>query len=190
MSPVLRWLAGITNDLSAWLPWFANAAFNGALRLAPLIILVAFFRYPPSTIGLNRLPVKLILVLLLGTWVIGQLGDDPTEPVSTWPLWFALHLLINAGHEELLHRGWIIPRLRALGLRPFDAIGLSAFLFGASHIPSALLQPDTDSLGHLTLIYPSGIVWGYLWIRTRSLWACIIWHASILVVGNLFNPFI
>lgn len=189
--PALHRAAEFSSDPSAWYGWFDNAAANAALLLIPVAALAFVFRTPPSELGLLRFPGRLVLALLVGTWVIGAIGDSPTEPVAHWPLWLVLGLLINAGPEELLYRAWLIPRLRGLRLRPFDAIGISAFLFGASHIPGRMARGESffDTLDVVSLIYPSGIVWGYLWIRTQSLWACIVWHASILVVGNMFNPF-
>lgn len=184
-------LAELASDPTKWYGWFDNAVVNGALLLLPVLLVAAVFRTSLSDLGLLRFPGRLVLVLLVGTWMIGTMGDSPTEPLGHWPAWLLLGLLINAGPEELLYRSWLIPRLGGLGLRPFEAVGVSSFLFAASHVPGRMARGESllDAADALTLIYPSGIVWGYLWIRTRSLWACVFWHASILVVGNMFNPF-
>ena len=68
--------------------------------------------------------------------------------------------------EELLFRGVILRRLQASGTAP-RAVVLSSLLFGAIH-----LNP-WQFLG----AFSGGLLLGWIYVRTRSLWLCIAGHA-------------
>jgi membrane protease YdiL (CAAX protease family) len=65
-----------------------------------------------------------------------------------------------------------------------------AVLFSAMHIPSHLAQPsDAPWWTLIPLIpglQPTGLIWGYLCYRTRSIWPGVLWHTSFMTLGVLF----
>ncbi|MDO5510634.1 MAG: type II CAAX endopeptidase family protein [Weeksellaceae bacterium] len=69
--------------------------------------------------------------------------------------------------EELLFRGFILRGMKNYGVNPWIAIPLSAFLFGAAHMnPWQLL-----GAGFI------GLILGYIYWKTASLWLVIFLHA-------------
>ncbi|WP_226163213.1 CPBP family intramembrane glutamic endopeptidase, partial [Hymenobacter terricola] len=79
--------------------------------------------------------------------------------------------------EELLFRGVILQGLLR-SQRPWVAIGQSALLFGIMHFNPA------QSLNALFI----GLLFGWLYYRTRSLWLCIASHClfNALAFGSRF----
>lgn len=78
--------------------------------------------------------------------------------------------------EELLFRGVLLQGLLH-NYRPWVAIGQSAILFGLIHFNPA--QSLSAAFG--------GLLLGWLYYRTRSLWICIIVHAlhNLLAFGSM-----
>ncbi|GAB3237211.1 hypothetical protein GCM10027346_28500 [Hymenobacter seoulensis] len=81
--------------------------------------------------------------------------------------------------EEVLFRGVILQALLR-AYRPWVAIGQSALLFGIIHFNPA------QSLGTALI----GVVLGWLYYRTRSLWLCISIHAlnNLLAFASMIWP--
>ncbi|WP_460621728.1 lysostaphin resistance A-like protein [Hymenobacter tenuis] len=81
--------------------------------------------------------------------------------------------------EEVLFRGVILQALLRT-YRPWVAIGQSALLFGIIHFNPA------QSLGTALI----GVVLGWLYYRTRSLWLCISIHAlnNLLAFASMIWP--
>ena len=105
--------------------------------------------------------------------------------------YYAIQLLINALPEELAARGLILQRWLALTGSPSTAITVATVWFAAMHAPYLLLQDGDLTLAQsLRWLFfagqPTGIVWGYIMYRTRSLWPGILWHASYTVLGHVF----
>ena len=69
--------------------------------------------------------------------------------------------------EELAFRGFILSGLRR-AMKPFNAVVITAILFGAMH---GLLQQSIVASA-------TGIILGFVALRTGSLWPCIVYHAT------------
>ena len=103
---------------------------------------------------------------------------------------------INGVPEEFVFRGIILSRLLALLRRPGPALVLSSVLFTALHIPSILAHPHGLGGYPWWIVIPgvvltptpepTGLAWGYLFYRTRSIWPGAVWHTSTSVLGCTF----
>lgn len=72
--------------------------------------------------------------------------------------------------EEAAYRAWLIPTA-SKGISQNGAVALSAVLFSVYHLPAN---------GHEWAFYFfAGISLSLLWVRTRSLLACVIAHATV-----------
>jgi membrane protease YdiL (CAAX protease family) len=98
---------------------------------------------------------------------------------------YGIGILVNALPEELFFRGLLLPRLERVLDSPSNALILSTLLFNALHVPIEIVHGTSSLialLGVLGISYPSGLMWGYLYLRTRSIVPGIFWHAAN---GNL-----
>jgi membrane protease YdiL (CAAX protease family) len=101
---------------------------------------------------------------------------------------YGIGILVNALPEELFFRGLLLPRLeRAFG-DSLNALVVSALLFNALHVPIEIsrgVSPLMALLGILSIGYPSGLIWGYVYLRTRSIVPGALWHAANGQLGFL-----
>jgi membrane protease YdiL (CAAX protease family) len=81
----------------------------------------------------------------------------------------------NGWAEEIIVVAYLLTRLRQLGSGPVGALVWSSLLRGAYH----LYQGWGAGLGNLVM----GLVFGYVWQRTRRLWPLIIAHGIIDTVA-------
>jgi membrane protease YdiL (CAAX protease family) len=121
---------------------------------------------------------------------------DPKAGMSgglLFALWLVLGNFVNSFMEEGLFRGVMIPLLRTR-MSFWRANWLQAVLFGAWHLPWALKwyltgtieTPGEIAMGIVTNFLPQillGLIWGYMFLKTGSLWAC--WIAHTLTNGTL-----
>jgi len=84
-----------------------------------------------------------------------------------WLLLFSLIILIPIA-EEVVFRAWFLERLAQV-LKPTVALLISAIAFSAIH-PIGLIE-------NVILVIP-GLLWGYFWLRYRSLVICILAHSA------------
>jgi membrane protease YdiL (CAAX protease family) len=132
-----------------------------------------------------------LLAILLGTaatlglaWVyivgLDWLGVRTVSAVT--PVWalVALGFIGHAGtfFEEVLFRGYVLTRLRRAGVG--RAILISALLFCIGHIPVRGVSPLI-----LTWLL-GGLVYGYLYVKSGSLWVTGGFHLAHNVAGDLF----
>ncbi len=100
----------------------------------------------------------------------------PVPPLGHW--WTVPVLIITAAEaallEEIVAVGYLITRLRQVGLTAVAAIGASALLRGSYH----LYQGWGGFLGNLAM----GALFGVIFVRTRRLWPIVIAH-FLLDVG-------
>ncbi|MFZ2642235.1 MAG: CAAX prenyl protease-related protein [Verrucomicrobiia bacterium] len=104
-------------------------------------------------------------------------GFNPTAlpaPCSTLATCFRIAgaVLVVPIMEELFWRGWMIrwlvkPDFRSVPLGTFtwESFGVTVLMFGIEH----------NTLWHVGMI--TGVLYNWIYYRTRSLWACIIAHA-------------
>lgn len=100
--------------------------------------------------------------------------------------WWQIPILVaiavgNAVAEEIVVVGYLLVRLRQLGVRDGAALASSAVLRGAYH----LYQGLGGGLGNIVM----GMVFGRFYQRTTRLWPLVVAHAiidTVAFVGYLF----
>lgn len=102
------------------------------------------------------------------------------EPSALNSSWWRIPVLVlaafaNGFAEEVVVVGYLITRLRQLGWTEPRAVLASAVLRGVYH----LYQGFGAGLGNLVM----GVVFGYVWCRTRRLWPLVIAHGVIDAVA-------
>jgi len=93
---------------------------------------------------------------------------------------------ILALFEELGWRAWLLPRLRErIGDR--RAVVITSLIWAIWHLPyvlAGILHVDGIPTGWTALIAPigifgSGLVIGWLWLRTQSIWVVALAHGAL-----------
>ena len=98
--------------------------------------------------------------------------------------------------EEVGWRGYMLPRLAAIGIVP--AMLLVGLAQGIWHLPVLLLTPYYHSGGNALIVVPlflitltlAGIFYGYLRVWTGSVWPVVIAHAVYNFVWNVGSEFV
>ncbi len=172
-----------------------NLAVLGQLIAWGMLALYLLWRggIRPAAIGLGRLRWRpdlgygLVLAALIGLpglllYLAGRaLGlNAEVEPAALSQSWWRIPVLVlaafaNGFAEEVVVVGWLITRLRQLGLTPRSAVLASAVLRGTYH----LYQGFGAGLGNLAM----GLVFGFFWLRTGRLWPLVIAHGLINTVA-------
>jgi membrane protease YdiL (CAAX protease family) len=147
----------------------------------------------PMRVGLWRRPgardllggvglAALIGIPGLGLYLLAlELGVNrmvlPSTLDDTWwrPVVLTLSAAANAWAEEVLVVGYLITRLRQLGLRENSALLISALLRGSYHFYQGL----GGFIGNLIM----GLIFGRIWQRTNRLWPLIVAHTLLDVVA-------
>lgn len=163
------------------------------IMLAPVVILFALWRYDLKNMGFVFCHLPLILILVLITVLLGLpnkvIFQHPFNIVITT---YVASVFSNALSEELLYRGFLLPRLEAVLKNPINALIISAIIFNIGHIPSYLGQGVSTYrilLYCFSMSYPTGLILGYLFLKTRSIVPGIVLHASNTVLGIIFISF-
>lgn len=172
--PALTLVDGFGRDGQGALAWRYDKGFAG-------FVLVWLHRYSGEPAGrlairlrLILLPVGTAILLLLAAFV--GLGTLTPALVTGWWLWILGNIYLTVVAEEALFRGLIQRGLgrffRAWGPNGYAvAIGLTAILFGAVHLPWGL---DFAVLAGL-----AGAYYGVLYGRSHSLAWAIAGHALL-----------
>lgn len=118
-----------------------------------------------------------LLLYLAARW-LGM--NAQVEPAALHDTWWRIPVLIfsafaNGFAEEVVVVGYLITRLKQLGLSQNRAILASSVLRGLYH----LYQGFGAGLGNLVM----GLVFGYAWCRTGRLWPLVIAHGVIDTVA-------
>ncbi len=131
--------------------------WGGCLGALAAAICVNYFAYTPET-------------------RIASVYSDNTKMQPWFPI---IAFPVGIG-EESLFRGVIQPRF-AESLGPWGAIAASSVLFGAAHIPNALLLPQEERWRYYTFSLPLitgiGVYLGWLTQKTGSLKESVAVHA-------------
>lgn len=101
----------------------------------------------------------------------------PSTLDETWwrPVVLTIAAAANSWAEEMLVVGYLITRLRQLGLRENASLAVSALLRGSYH----LYQGFGGFVGNVVM----GLVFGRVWQRTNRLWPLVIAHTLLDVVA-------
>lgn len=147
----------------------------------------------PGAIGLGRprwgydMLTGLGLAALIGVpgllvYLTGRaLGvNAEVEAAALHQTWWRIPLLVlaafaNGFAEEVVVVGYLVTRLRQLGLAMPTAVLASSVLRGMYH----LYQGFAAGLGNVAM----GLVFGYFWSRTGRLWPLVIAHGVIDTVA-------
>ena len=137
---------------------------------------------------------------LQGQPVVHFAAIDPKGGVTggfLFVLWMILGNVINSFMEEGLFRGVMI-RLFRIKLSFWWSNALQAFLFGLWHLPWVLKWMQTGRIeeqggvaaaafGQFMPMLLIGLVWGYFYLKTGSLWVGWVFHFLNNTVFNLLH---
>jgi membrane protease YdiL (CAAX protease family) len=165
------------------------AASSTIKKLVPTLLALWLLGYRCSDMGFARPHWRLTAVLVGVTAALGLATGVLTRapPVQVLTL-YGIGILVNALPEELYFRGFLLPRLEKAFDNPLNGLILSALLFNALHVPIEMshgASPLMALLGIVSIGYPSGLIWGYLYLRTRSILPGTLWHAANGKLGFL-----
>jgi membrane protease YdiL (CAAX protease family) len=108
----------------------------------------------------------------------------PSSLDDTWwrPIVLVIAAAANAWAEEILVVGYLITRLRQLGVRENASLLLAAVLRGSYH----LYQGFGGFVGNVVM----GLVFGRYWQRTNRIWPLVIAHTLLDVVAFVGYAFL
>ncbi len=147
--------------------------------------------------GLNRLPknikrylyfIPLIILATCNFW-----GGFAPQHKGLALLFALLSMILIGWIEEIIFRGFLfkaIEKRRGLTL----AIIISAVTFGMGHILNLVSQPGFETFLQVIYAIAFGFMFVYIFIKTKSLWPCIILHSIIdftaMLQGDHMNTII
>jgi membrane protease YdiL (CAAX protease family) len=108
----------------------------------------------------------------------------PSSLDDTWwrPIVLVIAAAANAWAEEILVVGYLITRLRQLGVRENASLLLAAVLRGSYH----LYQGFGGFVGNVVM----GLVFGRYWQRTNRIWPLVIAHTLLDVIAFVGYAFL
>ena len=158
------------------------AASSTVKQLIPTLMaltLMGYFRPKfRQSVSCVKLTAVLVGITVFFGLVNGMFYQQP--PLQIAVIWL-LGILINALPEEHLFRGFLLTRLEKLFTNPLNALVISAMLFNAIHLPIEIYHGTPAIKAFISIFstaYPSGLIWGYLYLRTRSIVPGLFWHAT------------
>jgi uncharacterized protein len=122
------------------------------------------------------------LVLALQQPAVRALG---TARLLSMAPWILLFVLSNGFMEELLFRGLFLGRYEPL-IGKWPAIISTALAFTLAHMQ---VTYAADLLGFLVVLLGLSIAWGWLMLKTGSLWGSALFHAGadLLIILPIFS---
>jgi membrane protease YdiL (CAAX protease family) len=169
------------------------AASSTVKKLIPTLLLFWLFGYTFNDMGFSRPHWRLGLLLAGLTALFGlATGILQRGPLGQVLALTLIGVFVNALPEELFFRGYLLPRLEKLCRNPLNALVISALLFNALHVPIQIhngASPLTVILSIFSIGYPSGLIWGYLYLRTRSIVPGVLWHTANGNLGYILMSF-
>jgi membrane protease YdiL (CAAX protease family) len=148
-------------------------------------------------------------LLVLGAIILGLLSVvspslrnigalAPPWTVLAWaaPLSFVWIALEAGLCEEFLYRAVVQTRLEALFKSAWAGVIVTSILFGLAHAPGLYLRggPEVDGWSTdvwqviaftIATLSPLSLLFGFIYVRTRSLLLVVLLHASVDVLPNL-----
>lgn len=203
LQPWQGWVQGFFAQVRVWVsglgfPDWALGSISAAVsstikQLLPTLILFWLLGYRRQKLWSAHPYAQLAAVLVGITAASGLLTGTLLRlpPGQTLTL-YAIGIFINALPEELFFRGMLLPRLEKVCANPLNALVISALLFNAIHAPLDISQGEprlNALLGIFRSDYPTGLLWGYVYLRTRSILPGMFWHAVNGRFGFIFLNF-
>lgn len=188
-----RWVYSL-KDLPAWSRQDVYLALSSTIKqLLPGLLLLIVLGYGGQGRVLLR-PYWKLTVILVGITAVSGLasGFINRAPIRQVLTAYFVSILINALPEELLFRGLMLPRLEKILDNPLYALMISSILFNAVHVPLSIFNGESPLMAMLdifSIAYPSAIIWGYLYLRTRSILPGVLWHAANATLGFILVGF-
>lgn len=173
--------------------YIGNAITSIGIELIPTLVLFIVFGYGLLGMGLKPRYWKLTFVLLAFTIIFG-LFFHQSYPIYQYPilrtlLLFFIQLFINGLPEELFFRGFLLPRFERILKSPVNALVITSLLFNAFHAAMLIANGNSILIAVLNVLnvgFPSGLLWGYLYQRTRSIVPGMLFHTSLGILGAYF----
>jgi membrane protease YdiL (CAAX protease family) len=182
----LRWLRKPMSSTGLHARHFGKAFFVGALSLSILYATLYVVRF--SRLSLAGESPRLVFGAI----------DPQTHTMGGlfFTFFYLVGQLVNAFMEESIFRGLILPQL----MRKFSfwqANALQALLFGLAHLVFPLRswingqatagEAITEAATLLVFTTIGGLVFGYLYYRTNSLWTAVFAHLVDNAIGLFFH---
>lgn len=169
---------------------FLNEFFRTCIFVAPVFLLLKLF-IGEKPISFLKLETNIKSGILLGVTagvfyamlVLARIlltnGDINLQPVPN-QAWFTA-LTTATLIEEIAFRGFLLQSFERVA-NFWAANFLTAILFVAIHFPGWIIVGNArlipDKMTAMTDILFLGLVLGFLFKRSQSLWACVILHAT------------
>lgn len=197
IQPLQGWVRSFFGSVQGWvlglqaIPGWAGqdvfiAVSSTIKKLTPTLLVFWLLGYRRQEMGLTRPRWKITAVLLGSTALFGLFtGFLLRAPAIQVLGLYLIGIFVNALPEELFFRAFLLSRLEKVVANPLNALVISALLFNALHVPIEIANgasPWMALMGVFSTAYPSGLIWGYLYLRTRSIIPGMLWHAAN---GNL-----
>jgi hypothetical protein len=189
-------IAGVTVAAAPQSPLFGRQLLGFVFGLAPVLLVVHLVRRSGegvAAIGLSPdrpgrdAVTGAALFAVIGVAGLGlylgavALGVNrfviPAPPPNHWWTYPAvfMHAIEAALVEEVIVLGYLVTRLQQMGSSSRTAVGASALLRGSYH----LYQGLGGFAGNLLM----GLVFGWLFVRTRRTWPFVVAHALLDVAA-------
>jgi len=132
-------------------------------------------------VSLLILPSTLLVLLLLRWSGLSLPLQQSAPPQGSWLYWLGYQFLYVALPEEIFFRGYLQSNILMLAKRLKNksymsaVVFISAFCFAAAHV---VINPEITVM----LTFLPGLVFGWLFLRTGSLVAPVLFH----VIANTF----
>lgn len=189
-------IAGIESKIVSEVPRPRSApaaldqlAYAAATMLVPLMLLrrMTFqasvgVSFALEAIRRDRISLALIMMMTMLLPAFGLMSWQDSNPwlehgIAGIPqgteaivLGLAYICILSPIAEEILFRAWLIPFMkRVIGLK--TACVLSAAMFFSIHLP-------LDSVGAAVSLAICTCIYTVIWVRTKSLWLCVLAHAG------------
>jgi membrane protease YdiL (CAAX protease family) len=131
----------------------------------------------------------------LATFAVPEIDRSAVEIAVNISLGLAIGLVL-AFAEEIGWRGYMLPKLAAIGIVP--AMLVVGFLHGVWHLPIMLMTPYYHAGGDPMIVVPlflvaltlAGVFFGFLRVWTGSVWPVAIAHAVYNFIWGLGSEFV
>jgi membrane protease YdiL (CAAX protease family) len=152
------------------------------------------FWLPAIVLGVGLL--ALLCVISPSLKRINELNLAQSDWLWAGPGTFIWLVLAVGLCEEFLFRAVLVSRLTAWLKSATGAVVIGAILFGLAHAPGLWLRAEPGEFGHfhdplfvfaycVAVLSPTGIFFGILWARTKSLWLLVLLHVCVDYLPNL-----